>query len=91
MITKGEDYWRIRLQCTVCGQRCRRCRGDGNPPFGYEPPDTVVTVCYNCSARAEMPEGGVCTVHFVDLATLEELRDPRWAHLNREAAPEELP
>jgi len=55
--------WDIRLECTICGKRIRRCRSDGNPPFGKEPPSTVVTECCECNAE---------TLHFVDYSTEKE-------------------
>lgn len=62
--------WDIRLQCTVCGQRKRRCRSDGNPPFGHEPQATTMTVCDQCGADTDEE---VKTLHFVDYATDAEL------------------
>jgi len=65
--------WDIRLQCTVCGERQRRCRADGTPPFGHEPVATVFSVCHNCHANADYPDEEVKTLHFVDYATDDEL------------------
>ena len=61
--------WDIRLQCTKCGQRKRRCRNDGQPPFGHEPPATVMEVCYQCSDGLSED---VETLHFVDYITEQE-------------------
>ncbi len=61
--------WDIRLECTVCGQRKRRCRSDGCPPFGREPMPTVIETCYQCSHGVE----DVKTLHFVDYASEKEL------------------
>jgi hypothetical protein len=65
--------WDIRLQCTRCGQRKRRCRSDGNPPYGREPPATTWEVCYQCSEDLGRDE--VCTLHFIDYATDRELAE----------------
>jgi hypothetical protein len=64
--------WDIMLQCTICGFRQRRCRKDGNPPFGDNPPATCVTECTNCSASLETD---VVTDHFVDFITEKEQRE----------------
>lgn len=65
--------WDIRLQCTVCGDRKPRSRSDGNPPFGNEPPATVMETCYNCQ---DVKTGDDCkTLHFVDYSTEEEDAD----------------
>ena len=64
-----QDEWKIRLQCMVCGQRKRRHRADGNPPFGNEPQATIMVVCDQCNADAGYPVPEVRTKHFVDYAT----------------------
>lgn len=63
------SVWDIRLQCTICGQRKRRCRSDGNPPYGHEPPATTVTVCDQCSDGMETDKK---TLHFIDYTTAAE-------------------
>lgn len=70
-----DDYWSIRIQCTECGHRARRNRGEGDPPFGYEPPPTVRDVCLSCSMSGGPPYLMVRTLHFVDFATPDELED----------------
>ena len=67
------SVWDIRLQCTVCGWRVRRCRSDGNPPFGHEPPATVMSVCGNCDANNDHPDPETETLHFIDYATDNEM------------------
>lgn len=69
----NEHEWDIRIQCTVCGKRQRRHRADGNPPFGHEPPPTVMSVCYQCQSDAGYPEPEVKTLHFVDFASEYEM------------------
>lgn len=74
--------WDIRLQCTVCGFRTRANRYEGDPPMGHEPPATVERNCYNCEAEANHPKEGIKTVHFVDIATDEELSEQRYVGYN---------
>lgn len=79
--------WDIRLECTVCGQRSRANRYEGDPPMGHEPPATVVRHCYNCSDSAREYEDGpsvaVETTHFVDIASDSELDDVRYRGYNQ--------
>lgn len=67
--------WDIRLQCTICGQRKRRCRADGNPPYGHSPQSTTTVVCDQCSAESTEE---IKTLHFVDYATENELTDAKY-------------
>lgn len=64
------DKWDIRLQCSRCGVRVRRCRDDCG--IGDRPRATVTTECSNCTCNAGYPPGGVKTVHFIDYATPAE-------------------
>jgi hypothetical protein len=66
--------WDIRIQCTVCGTRCRRHRNDHPGSIGATPKATLEGVCHVCTSAAGYPRDEVRTLHFIDYATDEELR-----------------
>lgn len=68
----SKTVWDIRLQCTVCGFRQRRCRNDHPGYLGDKPKATIEVKCSNCTANANYPEGGVKTLHFIDFASDKE-------------------
>jgi hypothetical protein len=77
--------WDIRLECTVCGFRHRKNRYEATDggPMGHEPPATVVCHCSNCNAEAGYAEEYTNTLHFVDIASDEELNEERYCGCNQ--------
>jgi len=63
--------WDIRLQCTLCGFRVRRHRNDYPGKLGKNPDATIEIECSNCTANADYPEGGIKTLHFIDIVSNE--------------------
>ena len=80
-----DSGWDIRLQCTVCGFRHRKNRYEGTDggPMGHEPPSTVECECSNCGAEANYPDGGIKTLHFVDIASDAEMNEERYVGYNQ--------
>jgi hypothetical protein len=51
--------------------------------MGHEPPATVVCHCSNCNAEAGYAEEYTKTLHFVDIASDEELKEDRYCGYNQ--------
>ena len=77
--------WDIRLECTVCGFRRRKNRYEATDggPMGHEPPATVACHCSNCNAEAGHIDDRTDTLHFVDIASDDELNEDRYCGYNQ--------
>jgi hypothetical protein len=51
--------------------------------MGHEPPATVVCHCSNCNAEAGHIDDRTDTLHFVDIASDQELNEERYRGYNQ--------
>ena len=60
----AKTIWDIRLVCTMCGMRSRRCRNDYDGKLGDSPAPSIETECANCCTNLGID---ILTTHFVDI------------------------